>query len=478
MSSNYCKTAWENDREPDVIEAVMYIALGFCTAGLIGLAILPAFYRRAARLTEEALRAVNPSSYAEVRAAQDQARARHAIELRRVERQLDDERAKAAKHHLEAARLRTEIDELNRSHRSQVAGLETKLGSLHGDQNAVDLLTSEVKALKEKLADSEKALAESWKQPLEESRIEPGTRDRSKDDGDWLPAADTMALATITGLEAEVATLKSRLAKHEPLVAAEIEASDTKGEKSRLAELEAQLVDTESKYVSAQAEVTRLSLLLGNEDTRETKGQTDLTEQIEELTQKNTQQRSDLLNKERALERASGQIEKLKTDLANAPALSQLREEFRSLASKLAGPDEVSADNLKAQPADAVEQSVTTPGNASAKSVEDPAPAPRRGKRTQRIVVPGDKIGKPATIKIKTAKVSTGGDKAEPAKSTDIASAAEALVSRVVASNRKMAQEGEEAKSADAPNPETSTGTEPDAGAPAKTTKQKKKDVA
>ncbi|MET1412636.1 hypothetical protein ABVF61_10230 [Roseibium sp. HPY-6] len=441
-----------------MIEAVMYIALGFCTAGLIGLAILPAFYRRAARLTEEALRAVNPSSYAEVRAAQDQARARHAIELRRVERQLDDERTKAAKHHLEASRLRTEIDVITRTHKSQVSDLESKLGSLHGDQKAVDLLTAEVKVLKEKLAETEKALAESWKTPADaNAEVKPDAK--TDDNNDWLPAADTMALATITGLEAEVATLKARLAKYDPTVASEIEADQKDGRKTRLSELEAQLVDTESKYVTAQAEVTRLSLLLENDGLKSDRQDEALTEELEELKRVSVQQKAELTSKDRALDRLSGQIEKLQKDLTGTPALVQLRQEFRALADKLAGPAAAPVNKEK-----------------TTKPVETSAPeSEKTKKRTQRVTVQTDKSRKPASIRVKATKIRTAPKEEAAPKSADIASAAEALVSRIVASNRKNVAEEEPStpNSADA-----ETGSGPDTGAKSKSSKHKKKDVA
>ncbi|WP_299483232.1 hypothetical protein [uncultured Roseibium sp.] len=464
MSSNDYEWTWENDREHDVIEAVMYVALGFCTAGLIGLAILPAFYRRAARLTEEALRAVNPSSYAEVRAAQDQARARHAIELRRVERQLDDERAKAAKHHLEASRLRTEIDVISRTHKSQVSDLESKLGSLHGDQKAVDLLTAEVKVLKEKLAETEKALAESWKTPAD-TNADVGTDAKKDGDDDWLPAADTMALATITGLEAEVATLKARLAKYDPTVASEIDADQRDGKKTRLSRLEAQLVDTESKYVTAQAEVTRLSLMLEN-DGLKAESQADsqddtLTEQLDELKRENVQQKAELTSKDRALDRFAGQIEKLQKDLAGTPALVQLRQEFRALAEKLAGPGSAPGDEVKA-----------TEPLANTASDND-----KVKKRTQRVMVQADKPKKPASIRVKATKIrATPKEEAAP-KSAEIASAAEALVSRIVASNRKSVPEEKPAESKQTAA-ETEAGSDPGTNAKTKSSKQKKKDVA
>lgn len=449
----------------------MYIALGFCAAGLIGLAILPAFYRRASRLTEEALRAVNPSSYAEVRAAQDQARARHAIELRRVERQLDEERAKAAKHHLEVSRLRTEIDGLNRGHKAQVSGLETRLGELHGDQKAVDLLSSEVKALKEKLAETESALAESWKTPAEEpSAREP--EDTSGQGTDWLPAAGTMALAQITGLEAEVATLKSRLSKYEPVGSLQADTTENSPHISRLAELEAQLVDTESKYVTAQAEVTRLSLLLdaGPPDQPgqpEESGQpsSEQLEEIDELKRVNVQQKAELVAKDRSLDRMAGQLEKLRGDLVQAPGLMELRQEFKALAARLAG---------------------TSTNQASAGTGPDAQPATsdstaETGKnRTRQVVVANSKSTKPRSIKVRTTKIAPGKnpEDASSAKSSEIATAAEALVSRIVASNRKKDTEEKEATAELAPDTDSKADTTPETDPEDRPTKQNKKDVA
>ncbi len=114
-----------------------------------------------ARLTEEALRAVNPTSYAEVRAAQDQERARHAVELRRVEKRLDNEREKAAKFQLETTRMRAEVEALTKSHKQTISGLEAKVAAQASDQHAVDMLSSEVTSLKKKLSEAERALAEA-----------------------------------------------------------------------------------------------------------------------------------------------------------------------------------------------------------------------------------------------------------------------------------------------------------------------------
>ncbi len=445
----------------------MYIALGFCAAGLIGLAILPAFYRRAARLTEEALRAVNPSSYAEVRAAQDQARARHAIELRRVERQLDDERTKAAKHHLEVSRLRTEIEALNRGHKAQVSGLETKLGALHGDQKAVDLLSSEVTALKEKLAETETALAESWKTPAQEDASQK-PEDNPQDNSDWLPAADTMTLAKITGLEAEVATLKSRLSKHEPVEDMPPATAQRDPAISKLAEMEAQLVDTESKYVTAQAEVARLSLLLdagtGIEARDEQQHDDRASEALDELKRENVQQNAELIAKNRTLDRMNGQLEKLRSDLLQAPGLIELRQEFKALAAKLAGTGKPAA-------AGAVQQDIPAENAAATDAAEKP--------KTRQVVVPGGKSAKPQSIKVRATKITHKKEEAETsAKSSEIATAAEALVSRIVASNRKNGPEEETAVAGAQADADNKADAAPETDPEDKPTKQNKKDVA
>ncbi|MEM9635236.1 MAG: hypothetical protein AAGA50_28180 [Pseudomonadota bacterium] len=445
-----------------MIEAAMYIALGFCTAGLIGLAILPAFYRRASRLTEEALRAVNPSSYAEVRAAQDQVRARHAVELRRVERQLDKEREKAATHQLEGSRLKAAIDDLKKSHQNQLSQMETKISSLVGDQHAVDLLSNEVKTLKQKLADAERALAESWTKPSEDTSGS-GSNANSEDDSDWLPATDTMTLATITGLEAEVATLKAKLAKYEPTVATEIEASRDETARTNLAKLEAQLVDTESKYVTAQAEVTRLTLMLDAVNGASSEKDKDLSAQVQALTSENHQRLQDLRNKDRALERMSGQMQKLQKDLEDAPALAELRQEFRSLAARLSGEDPITVANGKQSPA--------------------VPPAPEHSAETEKKRAPGSLSAKANGHLLPELKdnfangVPAVADKGQT-KPAEIATAAEALVSRVVATNRKKGKKEADSATKTIGDEQIAAPQTEETAPKTKSSKQNKKDVA
>jgi hypothetical protein len=443
----------------------MYVALGFCTAGLIGLAILPAFYRRAARLTEEALRAVNPTSYAEVRAAQDQERARHAVELRRVEKRLDSEREKAARLQLETTRMRAEVEALKKSHQDTVSDLEAKIAAQASDQHAVDMLSSEVTNLKKKLSEAERALAESWtKSP--EDRPDTKPAETEEDDDGWLPASGTMALATITGLEAEVATLKAKLARYEPTVAGQMDAARSETAKTRLAELEAQLVDTESNYVSAQAEVTRLSLMLDAAQFPESERQKHLDAKLEKLSGDAARYQADAAEKDRALQRITAQMAKLQEDFASVPALVDLRRDFRALAEKLTGqeapdfnPSETTDSEMPKSPPAPHSESVAA-GSLASGSGDN---APSDGNRPK------------ASSGEAPASKEAGDDEQAPvqaqSKSANIANAAEALVSRIVASNRIKSKPEDETRSAN-------TGPAQDSDRKTKATKQKKKDVA
>jgi len=260
--------------------------------------------------------------------------------------------------------------------------------------------------------------------------------------------------------------LKSKLAKYDPAIASEIDADPGDDSKTQLADLEAQLVDTEARYVAAQAEVTRLSMMLDSADASDSEREADMAEKLDSLTKENAEQRSQLKKKEQVLKRQTGQLEKLRDDLAGTPALVQLREEFRALAGKLANAESPAAAVKDDTAGEAIELPPETGSN--------------RKKRAQRVVVAPAPLKKPPLVKVKASKSKSNpaADEAASAKSSEIASAAEALVSRIVASNRKKDREENSTAAANGEpaNPETSD--EPAAKADAKTSKQKKKDVA
>lgn len=81
-----------------MIEAVMYAAIGFLTATLFALLILPAVWRRAVRLTRRRVEGAIPVTLAEIQADKDQLRAEFAVETRRLEGEVDTLYARTAEH--------------------------------------------------------------------------------------------------------------------------------------------------------------------------------------------------------------------------------------------------------------------------------------------------------------------------------------------------------------------------------------------
>ena len=127
----------------------MIFASGFLLCGLLSLLILPAFWRRAMRLSTRRLEMLMPLSMDEVFAQRDQLRAKAAVEQRRIEQKLEAMVRDRAGHLSEIgrraaliARLETDIESLNASLDARDADLRdawAQLGGLHSD--TLDLAT-------------------------------------------------------------------------------------------------------------------------------------------------------------------------------------------------------------------------------------------------------------------------------------------------------------------------------------------------
>src|SRR5687768_15493047 len=85
-----------------MILSAMMFALGFVVSGLAWLAFSLALVRRARRLTERRLLSGIATRRAEFEAARDELRARHAIEMHRLEREVSRVLDVATAHRLEA----------------------------------------------------------------------------------------------------------------------------------------------------------------------------------------------------------------------------------------------------------------------------------------------------------------------------------------------------------------------------------------
>lgn len=91
------------------IENIMYFALGLLLASLVALAILPAVWRRAVRLTKKRIEAATPITMAEFRADKDQLRAEFALSTRRLEMHVEALRRRLSEQLRDVNRKRGEV---------------------------------------------------------------------------------------------------------------------------------------------------------------------------------------------------------------------------------------------------------------------------------------------------------------------------------------------------------------------------------
>ncbi|QGM99675.1 hypothetical protein F7D14_12165 [Methylocystis parvus] len=131
----------------------MYFALGFLVAGLITLLFLPAFWRRALRLSMRRLQMLAPMSMEEVIAERDLLRAEFAVRERRLEQEMEAVKAFRA----------TDLAAIGR-HAARVAGAEARLKKAEADNRDMELALREAqKVLAERtdlLSSTELALHE------------------------------------------------------------------------------------------------------------------------------------------------------------------------------------------------------------------------------------------------------------------------------------------------------------------------------
>lgn len=213
-----------------MIDIAVYFALGFASAGLVLLAVLPAFWRRAYRLSQRRIEATLPISPVEIAAERDQLRAGFAVERRRLEQRL--EAAEAGRH----AELLLSGERL--------AAIAARDGEIRERIDAHAALEAVRARLAESLARTEAALGEKTAEhdalALELGRLE---QERERQAGE---------LATVTDISnqrrVEIAALSTRVeaktADNADLARALAEAGrDVAGRRQEIAGLERRLHD-------------------------------------------------------------------------------------------------------------------------------------------------------------------------------------------------------------------------------------------
>jgi DNA repair exonuclease SbcCD ATPase subunit len=119
----------------------MYFVLGVLTTGLLALLVMPAIWRRTARLTRQRIEASVPMTMAEIQADRDQLRAEFAISARKLEMTIDRLRDKTTEQVIEINQKRAEIVRLTNDRNDKaktIEGLEERAARLVADLAAAD----------------------------------------------------------------------------------------------------------------------------------------------------------------------------------------------------------------------------------------------------------------------------------------------------------------------------------------------------
>ena len=98
----------------------MYFALGLLIASLVALAIMPAVWRRAVRLTKKRIEAATPITMAEFRADKDQLRAEFALSTRRLEMNVEALRRRLSEQLRDINRKRSEVGAIRDERETQL----------------------------------------------------------------------------------------------------------------------------------------------------------------------------------------------------------------------------------------------------------------------------------------------------------------------------------------------------------------------
>ncbi len=133
----------------------MLIALGFFGAGLLALLLAPAYRKRTMRLTSERLKRSLPVSELEIRADRDRLKADFAMQIFRLEQQLERGRLAAARHLVEVSRREAANGELA----GKVRKLETEIAEAQNARNVLEhTVTDRLPQIEQRLSEARNLL--------------------------------------------------------------------------------------------------------------------------------------------------------------------------------------------------------------------------------------------------------------------------------------------------------------------------------
>jgi chromosome segregation ATPase len=264
-----------------MIEPIMYLAIGFLLAMLLGLMILPLVHNRAVRLTTRRMEAATPLSMAEIQADKDQLRAEFAMSARRLE---------------------MSVDKLKHQTTSQLAELGKKTDAI----NRMKLELGEKNATIFSLEAREKAMKEQQRATEEEFTTK--------------TEALRQAERALADKQGELARLNSELTDRSMMA---------EGRKTELAALNAQVAGLKGRVGQAEKEFAATQTRLEQERGQSEAATRDLTEargRVENLSQRVTDLDRQLVAQVKEAELLSNRVNDLETRLATQGKLLAERD--------------------------------------------------------------------------------------------------------------------------------------------------------
>ncbi|WP_425089590.1 hypothetical protein [Stappia sp.] len=364
----------------------MLVVLGACLAGLVALAMLPAIWRRAVRLTRQAVEATSPMTHSDVRAEISSLRASHALEQRRLESGLERLQAETASNRIARDRAESAANDLRKevlARDQALAEAATREDGLRRDIQEREEAVAMAKARQRELERSLKRMMASAGDgatglaAVPTDSAEAASAWQAESDASIARASD---LARIAGLESEITALKRKLE------AAEQKARETAGARSaegspapqaetdrrRFGQQNNRLFEVESKLIAAQAEITRLSILL---EEAGPSASTDAQPATADGAQRLTRLTADA-------ERLEAENARLRAELHSNDAFMSMRRELSDLAASVMASLEGEADAATREKSPAAPGNARTAPEPSAGNSDEPAD-PQPGKDTQ-----------------------------------------------------------------------------------------------
>jgi chromosome segregation ATPase len=183
-----------------MVEPIMYLAIGFLMAMLLGLMIVPLIHNRAVRLTTRRMEAATPMSMAEIQADKDQLRAEFAMSARRLEMSVDQLKHKTTS---QLAELGKKTDAINRM-KIELGEKNATIFSLEASEKA---RKEQLRATEEEFAAKIEALRQAEK-ALSDKQTELGRLNAELNDRSMMAESRKVELAAVN---AQIAELKGRV---------------------------------------------------------------------------------------------------------------------------------------------------------------------------------------------------------------------------------------------------------------------------